>query len=223
MSRSKTNARITGGLFILGTMTGIASVVLPGQLVYSPDYLSVLAIHPGEILLAALLVMGMGFSGAGIGLSLYSVLKRSNETLALGVVVFRLMEGVLEVVSAIGLVVLLALSQEFVKAGNPVNTFFQPLGAVVLATRTWVANGAFLFPWAVAATIYYSIFYRTKLVPRWLSVWGLAGLVPMAGSSLAVVFWGLPEMSPVQGLLNLPIASQEMVLAVWLIVRGYRE
>ena len=80
---------------------------------------------------------------------------------------------------------------------------------------------AYLFPWCIAATIYYAIFYRTRLVPRWLSVWGLIGLAMMLVSTFAAMFGFLDSMSPVQIVLNFPIALQEMVLAVWLIVKGY--
>ena len=70
------------------------------------------------------------------------------------------------------------------------------------------------------ATLYYLVFYRSQLIPRWLSVWGLAGTVLGLVAGLLVLFQSIAVLSSTQVVLNLPIAMQEMVLAVWLIVKG---
>jgi hypothetical protein len=217
----KTNARITGVLFILGTVPIIVAMTLWGRSASSPDYLSSMAASRVPILLYALAIMFMGLACAGIGISLYPVLKRHGEGPALAVMGFRLMEGTLQIVSACGIVALLGLSQEFVKAGSPPGSFFQSVGAMIKAVNDWVGNGAYLFPWCIGAFIYYSIFYRTRLLPRWLSIWGLIGLVLMLAASFGSMFGLIGSMSSAQMLLNMPIAVQEMVLAVWLIVKGY--
>jgi len=223
MFNLKTNARITGVLFILGTVPAIAAMVLWGQPLSSPDYLSEMAAHHVQMLYSALVAMCMGFACAGIGISLYPVLKRHGEGLALGVLGFRLIEGTIQIVSAVGIVALLAVSQEFVKAGSPPDSFFQPAAAAIKAVRDWVLNGAYLFPWCIGASIYYTIFFRTRLVPRWLSVWGLLGLALMLVGAFAGMFGFLGSFSPVQIFLMLPIMVQEMALAVWLIVKGYKD
>jgi hypothetical protein len=221
MSHSKTNARITGILFILGTVPVMVAMVLWGQSISSPDYLSLMAAHSNEVLLFALSVIVMGLACAGIGISLYPILKPHGEALALGVVGFRVMEGTLQFVSAISTAVLLALSQEFVKAGSPADSFFQPAAAVIMSVREWMSNGFYLFPWCVAAFIYYTVFYRTRLLPRWLSAWGLLGLLLMLIGAFSGMFGLIGAFSPPQMLLMLPIMLQEMVLAVWLIVKGF--
>jgi len=71
------------------------------------------------------------------------------------------------------------------------------------------------------ATLYYLVFYRSQLIPRWLSVWGLAGTVLGLVAGLLVLFQSIAVLSGTQVVLNLPIAVQEMVLAVWLIVKGF--
>ena len=71
------------------------------------------------------------------------------------------------------------------------------------------------------ATLYYLVFYRSQLIPRWLSVWGLAGTVLGLVAGLLVLFQSIAPLSAPQVVLNLPIAVQEMVLAVWLIVKGF--
>ncbi len=222
MIDSKTNARITGVLFILGTVPMIAAMVTWGQQIQSPDYLSSFAANGVQILLFALTLMVMGLACAGIGISLYPVLKRHGEGLALGVMGLRVMEGTLQVASAVGFVALLAVSREFVKAGSPPDSFFQPAGAAIKAVNEWVSN-VYVIPWCISAFIYSTIFYRTRLLPRWLSAWGLSGLALILLSSFAAMLGALDSTSPVLVLLGLPIMVQEMVLAAWLIVKGYRE
>ncbi|TFG81664.1 MAG: DUF4386 domain-containing protein [Spirochaetales bacterium] len=224
MINSRTNARITGVLFILGTVPPIAGGLLWGPLVSSPDYLSTMTGHSVQILSLALFdLLFLGLACAGIGISLYPVLKRHGEGLALGAMGFRLIEGALQIVGALVLVALLAVSQEFVKAGSPPNSFFQPAGAAIKAVRDWAANGSAVFPWCAGAVIYYTVFYRTRLVPRWLSVWGLLGITLFLVSAFAVMFGLINSFSTTQMVLSLPILVQEMVLAVWLIVKGYKE
>ena len=88
MRNSRKSARITGILFILGTVPVMVAMALWGQSVSSPDYLSLMAVHSNEVLLFALSGMFMGLACAGIGISMYSILKPHGETLALGVVGF---------------------------------------------------------------------------------------------------------------------------------------
>jgi hypothetical protein len=223
MSNSRTNARVTGILFILGTATGMAAAALSGPILQTADLLAAAAAHRGQLLLSALFVMFMGLSCAGIGMSLYPVIKRRGEGLAAGVLGFRVIEGAFQIASAVGFVALLALGEGFVKAGSPASSFFLPAAAVVMTVTDFLGNGAYLFPWSAAAFIYYGVFYRTRLLPRWLSLWGFAGLGLMLAAAFAGIFGLLGSMTAVQILLNLPIMLQELVLAVWLIVRGYRD
>jgi hypothetical protein len=221
ISNSRKSARITGILFILGTVPVMVAMSLWGQSVSSPDYLSLMAAHSNEVLLLALSTIVMSLACTGIGISIYPILKPHDETLAIGVVGFRVMEGTLQLASAVSLAVLLALSQEFVKAGSPADSFFQPAAAVIKLVREWISNGFYLFPWCAGAAIYYTLFYRTRLLPRWLSVWGLLGLLLMLIGALSGMFGLIGAFSPPQMLLMFPIMLQEMVLAVWLIVKGY--
>ena len=107
----KTNARFTGILFILGTVPIIVAMSLWGQSVSSADYLSSMAANRVDILLYALCVLFMGLVCAGIGISLYPVLKPHGRGLALAAAGFRIMEGTLQVASSAGIVALLAISR----------------------------------------------------------------------------------------------------------------
>lgn len=224
MIDSRKSARITGILFLLGSLPPMAAGILWSPLVSSPDYLVGMAANSGKILLLALSnILFLGLACAGIGISLYPVLRRYGESLALAVAGFRLIEGALQIVGAFILLALLATSQECVKAGNPVGSYFQPVGAAIKTLRDWANNCGAVVAWCTAAFIYYGIFLRTRLVPRWLSIWGLLGLVAFLVSAATVLFAHLGSFSPAQMILALPILVQELVLAIWLIAKGYDE
>ena len=150
------------------------------------------------------------------------MLKKFNPALALGAVGFRISEGVLRIVSMSFLLGLITLSQLYVKAGAPESSYFQTLGALLKELRNWVGGGVgSLLAFSVGCSLYYIIFYSTKLIPRWLSVWGLvfgiSGIVSCALVSIGLI----TPFGTEQAVMVVPMLPQELVLAVWLIVKGF--
>jgi uncharacterized membrane protein len=78
-----------------------------------------------------------------------------------------------------------------------------------------------LLSFGIGALMYYIVFYQFRLVPRWLSIWGLVGIILTIISALLVMFHLLPPFGTIQVILNLPILPQELVLAFWLIAKGF--
>jgi Domain of unknown function (DUF4386) len=83
------------------------------------------------------------------------------------------------------------------------------------------ADLAAVLAFYLGASMYYYVFYRARLIPRWLSGWGLAGTALGAVAGLLVLFRVTGYMSAPQVALNLPIGVNEIVLAIWLLVRGW--
>ncbi len=218
MNSNRLNVVIVGILFIMATVFGIIAASIYTPVLNSPDYLIQLSANQDQIIIGTILYFFMAMSCAGIGLALYPILKKYSEGLAIGAVGFRVIEGMIQVLGAISMISLLALSREFVKAGAPTNSYFQVTGAVLKAGSDWMSNGAMLLPWCIAALMYYSIFYKARLIPRWISVWGLVGITLTLISSLLMMV--NPAFGTLQTVANLPIMLQEMVFAVWLIVKG---
>ncbi len=212
-------AIIAGVLFIIYTSVDILSFLFLGPTT-ATNYLVSVSENAGLVGTGALLLLVGGACGIGIAISLYPVLKKFNAGLALGAVSFRISEGVLRFVAVGGYLLLITLSQQFVQAGAPDSSYFQTLGALVYAGNRW-GNVLSLLAFSIGALLYYIIFYRTKLVPRWLSGWGLvAAILTMASAALVTVGLIAP-FSTTQIILNLPILPQEIVLAAWLIVKGF--
>ena len=218
MNTYRKNAIIAGVLWIIGTAAGVLTFPFLG-IVDKPDYLTKIAANENQVIIGALLLLIMAFACAGIAIWLYPVLKRQNQALALGSVGFRIIENVLGIVSAICLLSLVLLSQEYVKAGAS-NLNFQTLGTLLLGARDSISNIQ-LIPFCIGALMYYYVFYQSKLIPRWLSGWGLLAIIMNLVSALLVLFNVIGNFSTVQVVLSIPIGVQEMVIAVWLIVKGF--
>jgi hypothetical protein len=211
-----------GTLFIIATAANLMGTGFTGSILDAPDYLNGISSNGNRVIIGALLSFIAAAASSGIAISLYPLLRKYNEGLALGAVGFRLIEGVFYIVGDICLVSLLTLSQQFVNAGGQDAFYFQTVGDLLLTMRD-VAGFVFaVIAFCLGALMYYFIFYRTRLIPRWLSIWGLIAIVMLLSAVLITLFDGEPfAISGNLILLALPIAIQEMVLAVWLIVKGF--
>ncbi|MHB9034556.1 MAG: DUF4386 domain-containing protein [Anaerolineae bacterium] len=209
-----------GILFIIYTSVDVLSFLFLGSVI-APNYLVSVSENAGLVGAGAFLLLIGGACASGIAISLYPVLKKYNPVLALGSVGFRVSEGVLRFVSVCILLSIITLSQQFVNAGAPDSSYFQTLGGLLSAAKQWVGNVGSLLAFSIGCTLYYVIFYQTRLVPRWLSAWGLVfGILGIV--SCALVSTGLiVPFGTVQVIMVIPMLPQELVLAVWLIVKGF--
>lgn len=218
---NRKSAAVVGVLFILGTVPALLSLPLALNTVNAPDQLAAISANEGQMIIFTAVKFIMGMACAGIGLALYPILKKYNESLAFGAAGFRVIEGAVDTVGALLYVFLLALSQEFVKAGAPDASYFQTTAVLINAGIDWFRDVAMLLTFSIGALMYYVVFYQFRLVPRWLSVWGLVAIILTLISSVLVMFDLIPTAGTIQVVFNLPILVQELVLAVWLIVKGF--
>ena len=221
MNRNRKTAIIVGVLFITATVASVLGTLFSKPILDATDYLIKISANENRIAIGVLFKFIAAAASAGIAISLYPILKKYNQGLALGSVGFRIIEGMLGIAGVICLLLLTTLSQEFVKAGSPDSSYFQTSGVLIVAGRDWMGNVAGLLAFGLGALMYYYIFFQTKLVPRWLSGWGLIGIILIIVVSMLVMFRVIGPMSTTQVVLAVPIGLQEMVLAVWLIVKGF--
>jgi len=222
MDSNRKIAIITGVLFIIATVAPILSSFFLGSIidvvggVNDPDYLSKASANEIQIIIGTILFSIMAVAVAGIAITIYPILKKYNESLALGYVGARIGEGIFFSVNIIFILTLLTLSQEFVQAGSPDASYYQTLGTLLLAAGDWAYLLGFGLFFTISALILNFVLYQSKLIPRWLSAWGFVGAL------LIWVYYLVQYSSSNQiEILYLPIAVQEMVFAVWLIVKGF--
>jgi hypothetical protein len=207
MSADRKAAVWIGVLYIVGTVALVLSLAVTGGVFAGSAYLAQVAGQPDQVAVGALLVLLAGFALAMVPVVFWPVGRRYNETLAMGYVVFRGgIETILYIATALGWLLLIALSTQ-PDAG--------PTAGLVRTVEAVAWDQLVAIPFAFGALMFYVLLYQSRLVPRWLSVWGLVGaalyVVPPLGSMFGLSL----------GVLMAPLAVQEMVMAVWLIAKGF--
>jgi hypothetical protein len=221
MNNYRKTAIIVGVLYIIGTVAGIVSVAV-SEPARAEAYLVSIAANPNQITVAALCVLIMGLALALVPIVLFPLLKKYNEVLAIGYVVFRgALETALYIGMTVGWLVLIVLGLEYVKAGAPAESYFQTLGTLVLAGNEALST-ILIIVFSLNALMLYTVFYQSKLIPRWISIWGFIAILLHLTTAFLLLF-GIVESSNMSTLMafNFLILVQEMVMAVWLIAKGF--
>jgi len=219
MDSDRKTGIVVGALFIVATVGSILGSVALGSALDGPDYLINIAAHESQVILAVLLFLIAASSAFATAFLLFPILRRDAEGLAAGYVGIRGFENVFYVAGVVGLLIMLTVSQSEAvgTAGSP-----DPLvGVALLALHDWsVLIGTLIFFGLGSLTLNY-VLYQSRLVPRWLSLWGTVGAVLVFSYGLLGVFGVDTGLGSPFMLLAMPIALQEMVFAVWLIAKGF--
>jgi hypothetical protein len=201
-------ATLIGVLFIIGTAAGVTSGVIMPSFAAGTDLLAQIAAHRTVTIAGALLILTMGLALSTIPAVFYPVGRRFSEALSMGYVIFRgALEGAIYILSVFIWLVLVVLSAQPAAAA--------PAAIALQAGLRVIWEQLTAIPFAIGGLMFFSVLYRARLVPRWLSIWGLSGAVLYLAAPLARMA-GLDL-----DFLMFPLALQEMVLAVWLIAKGF--
>jgi len=222
MNINKKASRIIGILYIIGTIAGILSVVFTGAM-RAPDYLTALAESRNTFILGTLFILLMGLALAMVPVVALPIFKKENKTLAVGFVVFRsALEAMTYIASILNMLLLLSVSLSYVQANVADQGMFTNLGTILQEADTWI-NEIRVLVFGISALILNVILYKSKLVPRWISIWGLIGAALHIPNGLMGMFGVVDVMSTTATLIDMPIALQEMVFAVYLIIKGFAD
>jgi hypothetical protein len=224
MNTYRKTAVVVGILFIIGTVSGVLAAVVTAPIRAGSTYPLNVSASETQWIIGTLLVLLMGLSLAMVPVLLYPIFKKHNEVLAFGAVLFRgVLEQVCETLLVISMFLLLTVSEIHGKTGAADASNFQTLGSMLIAAGDWIPQiGGIVF--SVGTLMFFALFYQTRLIPRWLSGWGFIGAVLYFFAQIVSMFSPLhlaPEIGVGIGLLLVPTAIQEMVFAVWMIVKGF--
>ncbi|MHB1342066.1 MAG: DUF4386 domain-containing protein [Coriobacteriia bacterium] len=218
MTATRRAAITAGALFLVGTAAGALSVVGAAD---GPDYLRLVAANGTQVTAGALFQCITAGTYAGVAIVQHPVLRRHSPGAAAGFLGFRIAAGILNMLGALVLLLLLDLSGQFVGAGAPPWSYFHTLGSLLRSARDSLNHVAMMLAMVAGDALYYSILLRTRLVPRWLSVWGFVGLALVTIASLLVMFRVIEVVTPGYAALMAVFALQQLALAIWLIGRGF--
>ncbi len=210
-------AVITGVVFIIATVAPLLTSALVPVLT-GANYLTDLSANANRVAAGALLYIIGYFACAGISVVMYPVLKKWNEGLALGSVIFRTIETAFYMVGVVSLLSLLTLGQQFTTAGAADRTSLQVIGGSLVSVRDHAGLLA-VFAFCLGAMMYYYLFFQSRLIPRWLSGFGIVAIILMLTACVLSLFSGNRITSYIP--LAAPTFLQEMVLAFWLIIKGF--
>jgi Domain of unknown function (DUF4386) len=214
MKTYRLNSIMAGAFYFFGTVMGIFSIVVAGNF-NSGDVSVSLNADPSRLTLGAFFIMLMGILLSAMTVFLYPLFRKDSEELAMGMVVFRgALEGAGYGIAAALWVLLAALSNEFAGTGS---TALQAVGNLVLSVSD--KNGSIqTVIFIIGALCLYASFYRTRLIPRWLTLWGVIGAVPYLVYGLLSLF-GIGGTS--LSFLQLPLFFQELAMGLWLVIKGF--
>lgn len=223
MNPNKRAAKLVGLLFILAAVSAIIGLLLYEPILKGPDYLVNGSEHANQVIIGAVMELILVVSAIGTATVMFPFIRKYSETIALGHVCFRFLEAVIITVGVISVLSLLTLSREFVAAGYPDTTNFQSSGTVLKAIHDWTFLLGPNFMLGINTMLYSYIFYKSRLVPRFIAILGMTGGTLVFLCALLVMFGLFPQLSFWGTIFALPVFANEMILAVWLIVKGFNE
>src|SRR3984893_17635387 len=216
---TRTIARIVGVLFILTFITSIAGAFAYGPVLTDPHYVTGGGADT-RVLLGAFLELLLIITNMGCAVVLFPLLKRQNETIALGYVVARLIECTLILVGILSVLAVVTLRQHAVSADA---------GSLVTVGKSLVAikNWTFLLGPGFVDGIWTGLMlgwlmYRSGLVSRRMALFGVVGGPLLAVSGIAVLFGVMPPQSPLQNFATAPEVVWEAFLGLWLTFKGFK-
>lgn len=223
MNSNKRAAKVVGVLFILAAVTAIIGLHLYNPILEGPDYLITGSEHANQVILGALMELILIVAAVGTATTMFPFLRKYNETIALWHVCFRFLEAIIITIGVISVLSLLTLSREFVAAGAQNIDSFQASGTLLKAVHEWTFLLGPNFMLGINTMMYSYIFYKSKLVPRFIPILGMTGATLVFIAGVLELFGVIQQVSVWGALLALPVFANEMTLAIWLIIKGFNE
>jgi len=222
MDPLRKTAMLGGALYLLTFVSSIpARFFFLDPVLSDPDYI----VGPGadtRVLVGGLLDLVNALACIGTAVVLFRVLKRQNETLALGFVTSRLLEAAIISVGIVSLLAVVTLRQDLAGAPGTDADALVTVGASLVSVYEWT----FLFGpnvmAAMNALLLGTLMYRSGLVPRAIPLMGLVG-APLLLASVAGFVFGTHDLSAgLHVLAAVPIFLWELSLGLWLVLKGFK-
>ncbi len=162
-------------------------------------------------------IIGQMVTAMGIiflGVMLYLSLKKQNKIIALVALGFYVFEATLIAVSRIDAFSLIRISQEFVALGQP--EYLETMGKLALDATSY-GYALHMLPFCIGAILFYSLLYKSKIISRVFSIWGLVTLIPCLVATIIEIFG---TFVPIY--VYLPYAPFEFVVRIWILIKGLK-
>lgn len=218
MKPTRTLATVVGSLFISAAVTSMIGLALYAPILHDPGYILTGDSQENQVIMGAFFEILLAFSVIGTSIAVFPVLKKQNESLALGYVCGRLLEAAI----IVGVLTIVTLNHQFTMNVKADTSSLLLAGKTLVAVHDWT----FLFGPNIALgpnTLMLSyLLYKSKLVPRFIPILGFIGGPLIFLSAMFVMAGVYPQISVWGTICAIPVFSFEMSLAGQLVVKGFR-
>jgi len=212
---------LTAGVLYLITFVSIPTLKLYHGVLNNHQFIT----HAGSssaVLWGAFLEIVVALAGIGTAVALFPVVKQQNESVALGFVTTRVIEGAMIFVGVLSVLSVVTLRHDLAGASGPNAAALVTTGTALAAVYKWTfLLGQSLMP-AFNALLLGSLLYRSRLVPRIIPMLGLIGAPFQIASVVAAMFRTNHQIALLAAVGGLPIIAWEFSLGVWLAVKGFK-
>jgi hypothetical protein len=222
VNSTRKTALITGVFFIVTIVFAIPGALLYSPLLNDPNYV----IGPGadtQVALGAFFEIIVAIANVGTAVTLFPILKRQNEGVALGYVASRIAESTLIAVGILSVLSVVTLRQDFATSGGADSSSLRTASNALVALHgaSFLLGPGLLAGFGNGLLLGY-LMYRSGLVPRSLALLGLIGGPVIFASGIAVLFGLYQQVSMWSAIATVPEFLWEASLGIWLIVKGFR-
>jgi len=218
---NRRNSKIIGVLFIIAAISSIVGLILYNPILREANYLITGQENATQIIIGAICELILVVSVIGTAIMLFPYLKKQNESLAIGYICFRFLEAVIILIGTISVLALLTLSQNFEKNDLVNVSTYHSSGILLKAIHNWTFILGPNFFLGINTLIYGFLFYKSGLIPKYISLLGITGATLIFLAAILEMFHIIDQISTWGLLLALPIFVYEMSLAFWLIFKGF--
>jgi Domain of unknown function (DUF4386) len=222
MTSTRKTAMVAGVFFLITEVTAIAGVLLYGSVLGTPDFIVSTTADDTGVRAGAFLEVLLAIAVVGTAVTLYPIIKRQNEGMALGHVAGRLIEATIIAVGAISLLAVMTMRDHVAGTTGAESAAAVTVGQSLVAIHDWTFLFGPKLALGVNTVLLAYLMYCSRLVPRAIAVLGLVGGSLIFASGTAVLF-GLYEDLSIPGVAAAaPVLAWELSVATWMIVKGFK-
>lgn len=225
MDTYRTSATAVGVLFLVALILNLVATELMNPILNDPEYLHLAYLNKSTIIIGTLLNATCALAMIFIPIVLYRVVSNEFANLASSYIVFRALEGIFFIYIGIRTLSYISLSAMHNSADSATLPVIQIIGQALQAEIQWATN-MYIIIFCLGGTVFYYLLYRSKLVPRFFSVWGMLSVIILfAGGVMALFSKGIfADVPLMEGMTYFApsIALNELILGIWLIARGFK-
>lgn len=218
--RNKTSS-LVGILFLTAMAASLIGGSMINPILSSSNDFTSLSEDKILLLIGVILELINGIAVVGIAALMYPMFKKYSESMAIGYLGFRIVESIFCCMIVISPLSLIHLSQEYTKAGISDATFLQASGALSIAERSALNDMLIPVFFGLGALLFYCLLYKLKLLPRFISIWGIVGAILILAMNLLLQFQGDSLNAILLAGMAFPMILNEIFLGIWLIIKGF--